>query len=195
MATISSSLAPVHVQAAPSAKARNAALDRARTFITLLVLIHHSVIAYTHFGDTDRDSFLGFDGVVVFNDSFFMAAMFFLSGLFVWPSLQRKGTGWFLRDRFWRLGLPFAVCALVLMPVAYYAVELRIHPDVGLIAFWWKTITVGPWPSGPAWSSGCCWRSMCSPPPSTGPRPAWSKPSGGCRWQALPGRNCFSAGW
>ena len=150
MTTISSSMA-AQVRATPAAQARNDALDRARIFITMLVLVHHSVIAYTHFGHTDRDSFLGFDCVVVFNDSFFMAAMFFVSGLFVWPSLQRKGTGWFLRDRFWRLGLPFAVCALVLMPVAYYAVELRIHPGISFAAFWWKTITVGPWPSGPAW--------------------------------------------
>jgi hypothetical protein len=151
MTSISSSVAPAQVRAAPTAKARNAALDRARTFITLLVLIHHSVIAYTYYGHTDRQSFLGFDGVVVFNDSFFMAAMFFLSGLFVWPSLQRKGTGWFLRDRLWRLGLPFMVCALILMPLAYYAVELRQHPDIAFAAFWWKTVTVGPWPSGPAW--------------------------------------------
>jgi hypothetical protein len=151
MTSISSSVAPVQSRAAPKATARNAALDRARTFITMLVLIHHSVIAYTYFGHTDRQSYLGFDGVVLFNDSFFMAAMFLLSGLFVWPSVQRKGTGWFLRDRCWRLGLPFAVCALVLMPVAYYAVELRFHPEIGFAAFWWKTITVGPWLSGPAW--------------------------------------------
>jgi hypothetical protein len=59
----------------------------------MLVLIHHSVIAYTYCGHTDKQSFLGFDGVVLFNDSFFMAAMFFLSGLFVWPSLKRKGIG------------------------------------------------------------------------------------------------------
>jgi peptidoglycan/LPS O-acetylase OafA/YrhL len=109
------------------------------------------VIAYTYFGHTDRQSFLGFDGVVLFNDSFFMSAMFFLSGLFVWPSLQRKGTGWFLRDRCWRLGLPFVICALILMPIAYYAVELRLHPEVSFPAFWWKTITVGPWMIGPAW--------------------------------------------
>jgi hypothetical protein len=151
MTSISHSAASAQARAAPMVKARNAALDRARTFITMLVLIHHSVIAYTYFGHTDRQSFLGFDGVVVFNDSFFMAAMFFLSGLFVWPSLKRKGTGWFLRDRWWRLGLPFIVCALILMPIAYYAVELRIHPGVGFTEFWWKTITVGPWPSGPAW--------------------------------------------
>jgi hypothetical protein len=151
MATISSSVTSAEVRAAPKAKARNAAFDRARTFITMLVLIHHSVIAYTYFGHTDRQSFLGFDCVVVFNDSFFMSAMFFLSGLFVWPSLQRKGTGWFLRDRFWRLGLPFAVAALILMPVAYYAVSLRYHPEVGFTEFWWNTVTAGPWPSGPAW--------------------------------------------
>jgi hypothetical protein len=151
MTSISSSVAPAQTRVTPKVKARNAALDRARTFITMLVLIHHSVIAYTYFGHTDPQFFLGFDCVALFNDSFFMAAMFFLSGLFVWPGLQRKETGWFVRDRFWRLGLPFMVCALILMPVAYYAVELRQHPDVSFIAFWWKTITVGPWPSGPAW--------------------------------------------
>jgi hypothetical protein len=110
------------------------------------------VIAYTYFGHTDKQSFMGFDGVVVFNDSFFMGAMFFLSGLFVWPSLQRKGISWFLRDRFWRLGLPFAVCAVFLMPLAYWAIELELHdPNTTFAAFWWRTVTVGPWPSGPAW--------------------------------------------
>jgi hypothetical protein len=89
--------------------------------------------------------------VVLFTDSFFMAAMFLLSGLFVWPSLRRKGTGWFLRDRWWRLGLPFIVAMLVLMPISYYAVALRLHPEIGFVDFWWKSVTVGPWDSGPAW--------------------------------------------
>jgi peptidoglycan/LPS O-acetylase OafA/YrhL len=151
MTSISESVAPAQARATPKAGTRNAALDRARTFITMLVLIHHSVIAYTYFGHTDPQSFLGFDGVVLFNDSFFMSAMFFLSGLFVWPSLRRKGTGWFLRDRWWRLGLPFIVCALFLMPLAYYAVDLRLSGENSFMAFWWKTVTVGPWPSGPAW--------------------------------------------
>jgi len=80
MTSISSSVAAAQTSAAPKASTRNAALDRARTFITMLVLIHHSVIAYTYYGHTDRALFLGFDGVVLFNDSFFMSAMFFLSG-------------------------------------------------------------------------------------------------------------------
>jgi len=150
MTSVLSSAAPAGVRAAPTATTRNAAYDRARTFIVLLVLIHHSVIPYTYYGHTDRQSFLGFDAIVVFNDSFFMSAMFFLSGLFVWPSLERKGTSSFLGDRGLRLGLPFVIAALILMPIAYYAVELRLHPD-GFAAYWWKTVTVGPWPSGPAW--------------------------------------------
>lgn len=143
-------MAAARTAAASKIASRNLALDRARTFITILVLIHHSVIAYTYYGHTDRQAFVGLDGIVLFNDSFFMSAMFLLSGLFVWPSLQHKGAGWFLRDRWWRLGFPFIV-AVLLMPLAYYAIELRRHPDVGVAAFWWKTVTVGPWPSGPAW--------------------------------------------
>jgi len=38
-----------------------------------------------------------------------------------------------------------------IIPIAYYAIALRQHPDPGFSAFWWKTITVGPWPSGPIW--------------------------------------------
>src|ERR1700739_2514313 len=73
------------------AKARIVALDRARTFIILLVLIHHSVVNYTHFGTGDKMRWLGFDLVVLFNDSFFMACMFLISGLFVHDSLTRRG--------------------------------------------------------------------------------------------------------
>jgi surface polysaccharide O-acyltransferase-like enzyme len=143
------------IGAAPIAGLRNAAFDRARTFIILLVLIHHSVIPYTYYGHTDRQSFLAFDAVITFNDSFFMAAMFLLSGLFVWPSLERKGVRLFLRERWLRLGLPFAVGAVILMPIAYYAVELRNSgPASGFAAYWWKTITVGPWESGPIWFLG-----------------------------------------
>ncbi|HET7885598.1 MAG TPA: acyltransferase [Bradyrhizobium sp.] len=140
------------VEAKSTSGARNQAFDRARSCIIIMVLLHHSVIPYTYYGHTDRQSFLGFDALVTFNDSYFMAAMFLLSGLFTWPSLKRRGVGDFLRGRLLRLGLPFAIGAVFLMPLAYYAVELRTSgPGAGLVAFWWKTITVGPWESGPIW--------------------------------------------
>ena len=137
--------------AAPRARARNAALDRTRTFLTLVVLLHHAVIPYTHFGHTDPKSWIGFDMIVLATDSFFMAMFFFLSGLFVWPGLARKGPLEYLRDRLIRLGLPFAICAFTIIPIAYYAIELRQTPDQSFAAFWWNTITLGPWPSGPIW--------------------------------------------
>ncbi len=137
------------------APVRIAALDRARTFVTLSVLLHHSVLNYTYFGQSDPMRWLGFDLVVLFNDSYFMAFMFFISGLFVRDSLMRKGSTIFLRDRAWRLGVPYLVSVFVLIPIAYYPTFLRYHlpgtTDFNFLHFWWRTLTIGPWPSGPAW--------------------------------------------
>ena len=98
---------------------------------------------------------LGFDLVVLFNDSFFMACMFLISGLFVHASLTRRGAAGYVRHRAWRLGIPFLVSIFVLMPIAYYPTFLRYHlpgtTDFNFFHFWWHTLTIGPWPSGPAW--------------------------------------------
>jgi hypothetical protein len=77
MTTISDSMAVAGVRAAPKTKARNFSIDRTRTFLTLVVLIHHSVIPYTYFGHTDPKSWIGFDMIVLATDSFFMAMFFF----------------------------------------------------------------------------------------------------------------------
>jgi peptidoglycan/LPS O-acetylase OafA/YrhL len=140
---------------ASMATGRIVALDRARTFITLLVVIHHSVVNFTHFGNGDRMRWLGFDLVVLFNDSFFMAFMFLISGLFVHDSLTRSGAAEFLRQRAWRLGVPLLISIFVLIPIAYYASFLRYHmpgtTDFNFFHYWWHMITIGPWPSGQAW--------------------------------------------
>jgi Acyltransferase family len=151
MTSISHTAAPAEARAATKVATRNMSLDRARTFLTLVVLVHHAVIPYTHYGHTDPKSWIGFDAVVLATDSFFMAMFFFLSGLFVWPSLARKSPQIHLRDRLLRLGLPFAIAALTIIPIAYYAISLRLHPEISFSEFWWKTVTVGPWPSGPIW--------------------------------------------
>ena len=140
---------------ASMATGRIVALDRARTFTTLLVVIHHSVVNYTHFGNGDRIRWLGFDLVVLFNDSFFMAFMFLISGLFVHDSLTRRGAAGYLRRRFFRLGVPLLVSIFVLIPIAYYASFLRYHfpgtTDFNFFHFWWHTMAIGPWPSGQSW--------------------------------------------
>src|SRR5438445_7553154 len=125
MTSISQTAATAATKAAPKATTRNASIDRTRTFLTLVVLVHHSVIPYTYFGHTDPKFWIGFDAVVLATDSFFMAMFFFLSGLFVWPGLVRKGPFSYLRDRLLRLGLPFVICAFTIIPIAYYAIALR----------------------------------------------------------------------
>jgi hypothetical protein len=61
MTTISASLASNDAAAVPKVSTRNLSLDRTRTFLTLVVVFHHSVIAYTYFGHTDPKYWLGFD--------------------------------------------------------------------------------------------------------------------------------------
>jgi surface polysaccharide O-acyltransferase-like enzyme len=134
---------------------RIVALDRARTFGTLLVVIYHSVIDYTVFGNGDSMRWLGFDLVALFCDSFFMAFMFLISGLFVHDSLARRGAADYVRHRSWRLGVPLLISIFVLIPIAYYASFLRYHAagttDFNFFHFWWHMLTIGPWPSGQSW--------------------------------------------
>jgi peptidoglycan/LPS O-acetylase OafA/YrhL len=135
--------------------ARVVALDRARTFITLQVVLYHSVLDFTWFGDGGKQRWLGFDLVALFDDSFFMACMFFLSGLFVCDSLARRGPAGYLTRRGWRLGVPYLVSIFVVVPASYYADFLRYHPpgtaDFNVVHYYWQTLAVGPWPSGAAW--------------------------------------------
>jgi peptidoglycan/LPS O-acetylase OafA/YrhL len=148
----------------PAAGAREASFDYLRAFIVLLVLLHHSVLAYAVLWPAqprtfrilpapivDPQRWAGFDVLAAFNDTFFMALMFLLSGLFVWPSLERKGGARFLRDRILRLGVPFAVVAGILMPLAYYPSYAATGADPGFLAYARAWLSLGFWPSGPAW--------------------------------------------
>ncbi|UTD28543.1 acyltransferase family protein [Bradyrhizobium sp. WD16] len=143
---------------------RYAALDRARTFVTLLVLANHTVVAYTAFGRfypnhylwstapiVDVQKWIGFNLFTLFNDAFFMALMYLLSGLFVWPSLMRKGIAQFLRDRALRLGIPYVVAVIFLMPIAYYASFSLTGKATGFLPFWLDNFRNGVWFNGPAW--------------------------------------------
>jgi peptidoglycan/LPS O-acetylase OafA/YrhL len=144
--------------------ARDASFDYLRAFVVLLVLLHHSMLAYAAMWPAqprtfttppaplvDAQRWVGFDALAVFNDTFFMALLFLLSGLFAWPSLQRKGAGRFLRDRLLRLGVPFVVAVGILMPIAYYPAYAVTGADPGFSAYARAWLSLGYWPSGPAW--------------------------------------------
>lgn len=139
-------------------------VDQLRGFVIILVVLHHAVLAYCTFGHIDRvhyilstapivdlQRWIGFDLAVLLNDGFFMPLLFLLSGLFVRDGLARKRSLRFLRGRLLRLGLPFAVAELTVVPLAYYPSFLQAGGTPSFVGFWVKTVTVGPWPSGPPW--------------------------------------------
>lgn len=143
---------------------RNLSIDNLKTFVIVLVVALHASWAYCSFGQFDPQNFLqvaapvvdaarwgGFDWFVRFNQYTVMAMMFFASGLFLWPSLGRKGIRAYLRERVLRLGVPFVLGALILMPLAYYPAYLETGSDLGLAGFTAHFFTIDEWPAGPPW--------------------------------------------
>ena len=170
--TATSVLTPSHQPTSPPRTATrprySVSMGYLRAFITLLVVAHHAALAYHPFAPpppaaltdqpriwpafpvVDPERWSGFAWLVSFNDIFFMALMFFISGLFVWPSLERKGAGSFLRGRAIRLGLPFMVAAALIAPLAYYPTYLQTGGRAAA-GFWQQWRSLGNWPAGPAW--------------------------------------------
>jgi peptidoglycan/LPS O-acetylase OafA/YrhL len=145
------------------------ALTNLRGFTILIVVAFHAVLAYLGsqpalpasfdsppyhwraFPILDPERWFGFDLFCASQYVYLMHLMFFLSGLFVWGSLQRKGAKRFLYDRLLRLGLPFVIGVYVLMPVAHYPVYRVTAIDPSWKAFWAHWIALPFWPSGPLW--------------------------------------------
>ena len=145
------------------------ALDNMRAVVILLVLSFHSVLAYLNFLPAAPFSFnsppylwrafpivdtarwFGFDLFCAWQDVFLMSLFFFLSGLFVWRSLERKGPRTFLHYRVVRLGLPFAFVVGVLMPLANYPTYLQTAADPSFATFWRHWLALPFWPCGPMW--------------------------------------------
>jgi fucose 4-O-acetylase-like acetyltransferase len=152
-----------------STENRNFALDYLRAFVVLLVVAHHTALAYTTFIPGPAPSFTaqlaywtafpildprrwaGFNVLVAWNDIFFMSLMFFLSGLFVSQGFSRKGAIGYLKHRAVRLGVPFVFLAGVISPLAYYPTYRLTGADPSLFAYAKAWLALGFWPSGPAW--------------------------------------------
>jgi len=140
---------------------RNLAIDYLRSSVTMMVVVHHAALAYTTFSHYDPVEYLRstapvvdtlrwmpLDLIVNFNETFFMPLMFFISGLFVMSSLERKGSGRFFLDRTKRLGIPFVISVMVLSPLAFYPSWLLSDAASkgGFLSGFFDN-----WTPGPAW--------------------------------------------
>ena len=135
----------------------------------LIVLAFHSVLPYLRYARSsgvpfdqppyewrafpivDSQRWFGFDLACAWQDVYLMSLMFFLSALFAWPSLARKGSRKFLADRSLRLGAPFLFGVTVVAPLALYPAYRVNALDPGLIAYGRSFLALPFWPNGPAW--------------------------------------------
>ena len=99
----------------------------------------------------DRERWFGFDLFCAWQDVSLMSLMFFLAGLLAPASLNRKGSLVYLRDRWWRIAVPFLFAVAILSPLAYFASYRATATDPSAAAFWqhWRALPM--WPSGPQW--------------------------------------------
>ena len=155
--------------ARPRAGRTSLAIDNLRAYVILLVLAFHSSLAYLAFLPAhpfafnsppfqwcafpiiDRDRSVGLELFCAWQDVFLMTLFFFLSGLFTWPSLKRKGVAAFVGDRMQRLGLPFLLVVWLLMPVAQYPTYLQTAVIPGVGAYVRAFLALPFWPCGPMW--------------------------------------------
>ena len=148
------------------------ALGNLRAVVIIIVLAFHSVLPYLaslpaaayHFDSApcqwqafpvvDSHRWFGFDLFCAWQDLSLMTLMFFLSCLFVSPSLARKGSWTFLLDRLLRIGVPFALAVTLLSPLAYYPTYLATAVDPSVSAYWQHWLSLPFWPCGPQWFLG-----------------------------------------
>ncbi|MCF0070696.1 acyltransferase [Dyadobacter sp. CY261] len=148
----------------PSTPSRTLWIDYLRSFLTVLVVAHHSSLAYTTFASFDKVAYVrstnpivdshrwvGLDIFENFNDVFFMSLMFLIAGLFVIKSIQRKGTAAFIRDRFYRLFLPFLIGGTLLNLIAHYPAYLIAHGNGSIRDYVIDFFAIEQWPVGPPW--------------------------------------------
>ena len=104
---------------------RDLYIDRLRSVMTAMVLLHHTAITYGAPGGwfwyelhpSGSPTSLLFTLFVSTNQAYFMGFFFLLAGYFTPASLERKGYGHFICNRFLRLGLPLLAFGLLLGPL------------------------------------------------------------------------------
>jgi peptidoglycan/LPS O-acetylase OafA/YrhL len=133
--------------------------DNLRTLVVLLVLVFHagasygSIVAFWPYHDPNPSALI--DHTLPLIDVFMMSILFFISGYFCLASLQRNG-GWrFLARKLKRLGLPWLVVVVLVLPVldyVHYYVQAvdRGRAPRGYGAHWWLSMkTLAGFSTGP----------------------------------------------
>jgi ABC-type multidrug transport system permease subunit len=116
-------------------------IDHWRAFLMILVVLHHVSLVYGaslqgyYYVEPPFTSPQAFVPLLVFalvNQGWFMGAFFLIAGYFTPGSLDRKGTGSFIKDKLIRLGIPLLVFYFVLSPISFIGYYLMPAEMTGI---------------------------------------------------------------
>jgi len=104
-------------------------IDNIKVLLTILVVLHHTFIAYSSSVGWYYNEETSLLGVRVFatacisiNQSFFMGYFFLLAAYFTSSSYSKKGMSKFIKERLIRLGTPIVFYSFILTPFMCYLV-------------------------------------------------------------------------
>jgi peptidoglycan/LPS O-acetylase OafA/YrhL len=101
-------------------------IDHLRAALVILVVLHHVAIVYGAGAPfyyvepplTDPLAYVVLLAFVLFNQAWFMGALFLIAGYFTPGSFDRKGSGSFIKARLLRLGIPLIIWIFILSPIS-----------------------------------------------------------------------------
>jgi surface polysaccharide O-acyltransferase-like enzyme len=113
---------------APSESSRVFYLDNLKWLMIVLVIFLHAGVTYSGSGSwyyvenahPDLLTWLTLAPFLSFTQAYFMGFLFFIAGVFVPASLERRGTKGFLGERLFRLGLPLLFYIVIISPFIDY---------------------------------------------------------------------------
>ena len=116
-------------------------LDNLRAFVIVLVVVLHGSISYMAYAPSwwyvlDSQNSLFFTILVLLIDVPIMLIMFFIAGYFAMPSVVKRSSGKFVKDKFIRVGAPWLVGALFLAPPTAYMIYYTRAVPVSFLQFW-----------------------------------------------------------
>ncbi|NTU62777.1 MAG: acyltransferase [Chloroflexi bacterium] len=117
-------------------------VDNMRVFLTILVLLHHTMIIYAGSGsflytEGRQDTITSVLGnwFCSVNQAYFMSLFLLISAYFVPGSYDRKGAGHFVKDRLIRLGIPLIIYSWIISPLTWAVIN---YVTQGQVLPWWR---------------------------------------------------------
>ncbi|MBQ2580966.1 MAG: acyltransferase [Ruminococcus sp.] len=102
-------------------------IDNLRWLTVSLLVLYHAAMAYNTWNEANYiffDEVRPIAAIVTFISPWFMPLMFLLAGVSARYSLQKRGYGTFIKERFIRLGIPFVSGLLVIDPIMSYIADI-----------------------------------------------------------------------